>query len=188
MDDDTLNLNSFSADASTLNPTDNSLLSKTKRPPNAYILYCLEKRGELREQYPDMPNIEISKMLGERWKDLDEAYKRPYKERAKDLQTEFKQKNPEYKYEKARKRRQEQEMLIQQSKRPIPFDLTSLSNGDQQSMNPDITYLISILLQQQGSKQKMSLPATLAQQPPQPQTSSYNDFPFVSDLFENHPQ
>ncbi|KAH0785093.1 HMG box family protein [Histomonas meleagridis] len=86
---------------------------KQKRPPNGYILYCLEKRTELRGLHPDLPNVQISRMLGDNWKALDESERRPYKEKAKALQADFKQKCPDYKYEKARERRLAQEMAIQ---------------------------------------------------------------------------
>ena len=89
---------------------------KPRRPPNAYILYCLEKRTELRAQHPELPNVDISKLLGDKWKSLDESERRPYKERAKVLQSEFKEQNPDYKYEKARMKRSSQELLRQQNR------------------------------------------------------------------------
>ena len=46
---------------------------KRRRPPNAYILYCLEKRTGMRAQYPDLPNIEITRILSEQWKALEES-------------------------------------------------------------------------------------------------------------------
>lgn len=93
-----------------------SLKGKPRRPPNAYLLFCLEKRTELRTQYPHLPNVDISKLLGDKWKELDESQRLPYKERAKILQTEFKEQNPGYRYEKARQKRTSQELLRQQNK------------------------------------------------------------------------
>ncbi|KAK8895569.1 Transcription factor SOX-17 [Tritrichomonas musculus] len=90
--------------------------NKSRRPPNAYILYCLEKRTELRNIHPELPNIEISRMLGQNWKSLEEVARRPYKEKAKLLQTEFKKEHPDYKYEKARKKRITQEILMANNK------------------------------------------------------------------------
>lgn len=106
---------------------------KQKRPPNAYILYCLENRTSLRMQNPDLPNIEISKMLGDKWRGLDESQRRPYKEKAKELQADFKKQNPDYKYEKARKKRIEQEMLTQNRNHVAQKEL--IQNGIQNILN-----------------------------------------------------
>ncbi|KAH0787299.1 HMG box family protein [Histomonas meleagridis] len=96
--------------------------TKTKRPPNGYILYCLEKRTEFRTLHPDLPNIEISRMLGNEWKSLNEVDRRPYKEKAKILQAEFKLKNPDYRYEKAREKRHAQEIALQNRNQVSSFD------------------------------------------------------------------
>lgn len=119
-------------DIQTGSPTSENL-SKQKRPPNAYILYCLENRTSLRIQNPDLPNIEISKMLGDNWRALDESQRRPYKEKAKVLQAEFKKQNPDYKYEKARKKRIEHEMLSQS--RGVVSQKDLLQNGIQNILN-----------------------------------------------------
>ena len=100
--------------------------NKARRPPNGYILYCLEKRGELRNIHPDLPNIEISKMLGSNWKSLDESERRPYKEKAKARQTEFKKNHPDYKYEKARKKRVTKDLPIAPNTCPNPSAFNSL--------------------------------------------------------------
>lgn len=89
---------------------------RTRRPPNAYILFCLEKRKELRSQNPQLSNVDISKLLGDKWKELDESERLPYKERAKTLQAEFKEKNPGYRYERARQKRTSQTVFRQQNK------------------------------------------------------------------------
>ena len=96
--------------------------SNVKRPPNAFILYCLENRQEMRSRHPELPNVEVTKMLGDNWKALDEISRRPYKERAKNLQAEFKRSNPEYKYVKARQRRTTQEMLLRQNSQQYGSD------------------------------------------------------------------
>jgi hypothetical protein len=79
--------------------------SKMKRPPNAFLLYCIENRTTARGQHPDKPNVEISRILAESWKQMDEAARAPYKIRAQQQQQEFKQVFPEYKYDKAKLRR-----------------------------------------------------------------------------------
>lgn len=94
-----------------------------KRPPNAYILFCLEKRSSLHKLHPDLPNIEVSKLLGQEWKKMRQEEQAPYKTRARQLQADFKIKNPEYTYERARKKRRAKEMIqLQES-----FDLAKSS-------------------------------------------------------------
>jgi hypothetical protein len=39
-----------------------------KRAPSAFLLWCKDLRKELREQNVGKKNVEISVLLGERWK------------------------------------------------------------------------------------------------------------------------
>jgi hypothetical protein len=79
--------------------------AKRRRPPNAFLLYCVDNRGEFRSQNPDKTNIEISRMLADRWREMDEESRAPYRLRAQEQQAEFKQACPEYRYDKAKLRR-----------------------------------------------------------------------------------
>jgi hypothetical protein len=78
---------------------------KKKRPPNAFILFCLEHRSKVQEDHPDKPNVEISRILAEMWKSLDEPSRNPYKLRAQEQQQEFKILVPEYSYVRARQKK-----------------------------------------------------------------------------------
>jgi hypothetical protein len=89
-------------------------LSKKRRPPNAFLIYCTENRAEFRAENPDRPNIEISRMLADRWKEMDEECRAPYRRRAQDQQAEFKQTCPDYHYDKAKLRR---------ARRPLGHDM-----------------------------------------------------------------
>ncbi|KAH0790507.1 HMG box family protein [Histomonas meleagridis] len=84
------------------NATENN---KLKRPPNAFLLYCIENRAKIREQNPDASNIEASKILADLWKAMSEESRLPYKNKAKIEQQKFKTNNPEYSYERAKKKR-----------------------------------------------------------------------------------
>jgi hypothetical protein len=102
-----------------------------RRPPNAFILYCLEKRAGLRSAFPGVANVDISRMMGDNWKALPESERRPYKGRAKALQDEFKRDNPVYRYEKSRQKRKIQEMSAEQDvSPPIQCDITGLTNQE----------------------------------------------------------
>lgn len=81
---------------------------RRKRPPNGYLLFCLEKRTELIVLNPNVPSIAISKMLGTAWKNMTPAQQAPYKIKAQELQANFKKKYPNYKYINAHRRRKNQ--------------------------------------------------------------------------------
>lgn len=48
---------------------------KTKRAPSPYILFCSEKRPELKASHPDASFGEMGKMLGQLWAQMDEKAK-----------------------------------------------------------------------------------------------------------------
>jgi hypothetical protein len=63
---------------------------KLKRDPdapkgakNAFIFFCSDNRDEVKEENPDMKMKDISKKLGEMWKEVDEELKTEYQEKAK---------------------------------------------------------------------------------------------------------
>jgi protein DEK len=49
--------------------------SGTKRAPSAYLLFCNERRSEVREANPEMSMIEITKALAAQWNDLPASEK-----------------------------------------------------------------------------------------------------------------
>ncbi len=48
---------------------------KTKRTPSPYIIFCTEKRPELRAAHPNASFGEMGKMLGQMWAQMDEKAK-----------------------------------------------------------------------------------------------------------------
>lgn len=48
---------------------------KAKRTPSPYILFCKEKRPELKEKHPNATFGEMGKMLGQMWGQMDEKAK-----------------------------------------------------------------------------------------------------------------
>jgi hypothetical protein len=105
--------------------------SKKRGPPNAFLLYCIENRADVRAENPEKPNIEISRILADRWKEMDEDLRTPYRLRAQAQQSEFKQICPDYKYDKAK---------LKRSKRPLDYDPKHY--GDL----PDIVTLVNLPL------------------------------------------
>ncbi len=49
---------------------------KTKRAPSPYIIFCSEKRPELRAAHPHATFGEMGKMLGQMWAQMDEKAKK----------------------------------------------------------------------------------------------------------------
>ena len=48
---------------------------KAKRAPSPYIIFCTEKRPELRAAHPNATFGEMGKMLGQMWAQMDEKAK-----------------------------------------------------------------------------------------------------------------
>lgn len=148
--------------------------TQERRPPNAYILFCLENRGSFRKRFPDVPNIEISRMLGDEWKSLDESVKLPYRERARDMQRRFKASNPEYKYERARKRRREQEFVMQRQRYGFPEMLSGVPPHLVSSVL--LTYLSQLSARREARAPPPPAPAfDLPPQSPDPYFSMFDD-------------
>eukprot|EP01031_Cornospumella_fuschlensis_P045452 gene45452-55619_t len=51
---------------------------KTKRAPSPYIIFCTEKRKELKAQNPTATFGEMGKMLGQLWAQMDDKAKAQY--------------------------------------------------------------------------------------------------------------
>ena len=73
---------------------------RCKRPPNAYMLYCIEMRTKLLASDPSLDHRSVMAKLGETWNSLSEEERMPYRNTARELQVEFKQNNPMYRYKK----------------------------------------------------------------------------------------
>ncbi|KAH0795128.1 HMG box family protein [Histomonas meleagridis] len=96
--------------------------SHAKRPPNAFILYSQAMRSEVHQQNPSLSNIEISRILGEMWKEVPNDTKLQYKKEAAKLQEEFKRDHPDYTYQKARRKRTLHELLAKSSQAIPNYD------------------------------------------------------------------
>jgi len=52
-----------------------------KRPMSAFLMYAQQRRRPLQKENPDMPNADISRLLGELWRNTNMPEKRPFLER-----------------------------------------------------------------------------------------------------------
>lgn len=88
--------------------------SAPKRPMSAFLYFSQEKRRLVKAEHPSLRNTEISRRLGELWREASEEEKSPHiatekVEREKyNLQIAEWRKNQEIKMEEARKRQAEQ--------------------------------------------------------------------------------
>jgi LSD1 subclass zinc finger protein len=64
--------------------------SAPKRASNAYMIFCKEKRAELKANRPDLPFGQLGKRLGEMWRSMTADEKRPYEDRASNDRDRYK--------------------------------------------------------------------------------------------------
>lgn len=74
-----------------------------KRPMNPFMVWSQIERRKIVSEHPDMHNAEISKQLGQRWKELQNEQRRPFIEEAERLRQLHEQEFPGYKYKPKKK-------------------------------------------------------------------------------------
>jgi len=62
---------------------------KPKRPLSAYFLFTGEKRAEVKSKHPELSNTDIVKKLGEMWRGLSPAEKKPFEDSAAKAKAEY---------------------------------------------------------------------------------------------------
>ncbi len=74
-----------------------------KRPMNAFMVWSKDRRKALAQDNPRMHNSELSKRLGSEWKALNDAEKRPFIDKAKEIRDRHMEEHPGYRYRPRRK-------------------------------------------------------------------------------------
>jgi len=70
---------------------------KPKRPLTAYMLFCQDKRQEIKASNPNVSFGEIGKLLGRAWQQLTPDDRKPYEENTKIAKTKYLEDMKEYK-------------------------------------------------------------------------------------------
>lgn len=77
---------------------------RIKRPMNAFMVWSSLERKKLAEKEPNLHNTELSKRLGQMWKEMPEVDKTPYRQEATRLKDKLMEDHPEYKYKPRRRK------------------------------------------------------------------------------------
>ncbi|KAL4792145.1 hypothetical protein BDV19DRAFT_392482 [Aspergillus venezuelensis] len=75
---------------------------KIPRPRNAFILYRQHYQGAVVAQNPGLANPDISKIIGEQWRNLSQATKDEWKALAEEEKVRHSQQYPQYRYQPRR--------------------------------------------------------------------------------------
>jgi hypothetical protein len=76
-----------------------------KKPLNAYLLFCKERRGQILEENPGLTMVQLNVVLSNLWNDLDSDQKAEYKIKSEELRLEFRSRHPDYRYKRSQKKR-----------------------------------------------------------------------------------
>ncbi|KAI1766848.1 hypothetical protein GGR53DRAFT_181320 [Hypoxylon sp. FL1150] len=75
---------------------------KVPRPRNAFILYRQHYQGQVAARHPGLANPEISKLIGEQWREQPEDVKESWKRLAEEEKLRHQRQYPDYRYQPRR--------------------------------------------------------------------------------------
>nr|QRN45794.1 putative mating-type 1-2-1 protein [Thielaviopsis cerberus] len=77
---------------------DEVIKAKIPRPPNAYIIYRKEHQREVRRLQPGIDNNDVSRILGQKWREESESVKMHYRRISEEYKARFMHVFPFYQY------------------------------------------------------------------------------------------
>ncbi len=91
--------------------------TKVTRTPSGYLLFCNEKRDQVKSENPDAKMTEVSSILGKMWSELSDKKKKPYLDRAAKLKAEKaaeKSDEDESKEKETKKKAKKEEIVVEE--------------------------------------------------------------------------
>ena len=92
--------------------------TRPKRAPSAYIIFCQDKRSEVKERNPSFGPKEITSKLGELWRELDVETKASYSRKSREMSPKKESDNSHEKDEDEEEDEEEEEVKPQKKERP----------------------------------------------------------------------
>jgi len=111
--------------------------SVTKRSPSSYMLFCKDFREEVKKDSPDMKFGDITKALGQMWRDLSDKKKKKYSLKAAELKNEFLNKKNNDKNEDNEDNESLDEDSFPLGKLSFPTEKLALRDAEQDSDSED---------------------------------------------------
>lgn len=88
--------------------------SAPKRPMSAFLYYSQVKRSSIKEKYKGMKNTEISRVLGQMWKNASQEERAPFISREKEERDKYKIKMAKWRQEDANRKEAQREVEAEQ--------------------------------------------------------------------------
>lgn len=93
--------------------------SAPKRPMSAFLFFSQHKRRLIKEANPGMRNTEISRTLGQMWREASDEERAPHIEREAKEREKYKLEIAKWRIEDAQKKKEEKKEKIEQSRRSV---------------------------------------------------------------------
>lgn len=88
--------------------------SAPKRPMSAFLYFSLGRRTKIKAENPGLKNTEVSRMLGEMWRNLGDEGRKPYVDKELEEREKYKVAIAEWRMEDEKKKEEEKKILAAQ--------------------------------------------------------------------------
>eukprot|EP00544_Gedaniella_sp_CCMP2646_P008652 CAMPEP_0202483394 /NCGR_PEP_ID=MMETSP1361-20130828/2636_1 /ASSEMBLY_ACC=CAM_ASM_000849 /TAXON_ID=210615 /ORGANISM="Staurosira complex sp., Strain CCMP2646" /LENGTH=362 /DNA_ID=CAMNT_0049111621 /DNA_START=141 /DNA_END=1229 /DNA_ORIENTATION=- len=108
-----------------------------KRPPSAFLNFSQKKRRPIKEQFPHLSNTDVSKKLGEMWRNASEEERAPYVAKEKAEREAYKIKRDAWQEEHDEKLEEQNKIEAEQTKEQSQASIV-YNNPQQQIAQPSV--------------------------------------------------